>query len=276
MPGAGDHTRLRRPEDWLPDGVATRLANRPSPPAPVPTVVEGAAPPLPVAQPTVPARPLYAPAGTFNAPYAAPPTPPPMPAPAPSPQPFVVIPRPPGSNRNAVVLISVLGGLFFLLAGCMAVLSNIDGKSSGDSADAAPRATSTAPRPDPKPVEYKGFNLPDNYDVSFADDQPVPRQNHGDLRYLCYSKICGFHSNSDAKLARLDSGTEGSLQACRQETRFTSEIPVAAISRGDGICVRTSQGTIALVVYRGRSAEDDPSTYATLDMTVWRGADRKD
>ncbi|MER6218949.1 hypothetical protein ABT213_33655 [Streptomyces sp. NPDC001674] len=112
--------------------------------------------------------------------------------------------------------------------------------------------------------------------MSFADDVPVPRQNHGDLRYLCYSRVCGFYSNSDSKLARLDSDTEGSLQACRKETRFTDKIPVAAISRGDGICVRTSQGTIALVVYRGSSAKDDPSTYATLDMTVWRGADRKD
>ncbi|MFJ4321461.1 serine/threonine-protein kinase [Streptomyces lavendulae] len=272
---AGDHTQIRRPEDWLPHRVATGLVNRPSPPAPVPTVVATPPPPA-AAQPTMAAQPAYAPAGTFNAPYAAPPTQPPMSMPAPSPRPFVVIPHPPGSNRNAKVLISVFGSLFFLLAGCVAVLSNVDGKSSDDGTDAAPRATSTAPRPDPKPSEHKGFNLTDNYEVSFADDPLEPRQNHGDLRYLCYSKVCGFHSNSDSKLARLDSGTEGSLQACRQETRFTSEIPVAAISRGDGICVRTSQGTIALVVYRGRSAKDDPSTYATLDMTVWRGADRKD
>ncbi|MFJ3880806.1 serine/threonine-protein kinase [Streptomyces sp. NPDC090077] len=268
---AGDHTQLRRPEDWLPHRVATGLMNRPSPPAPAPTIV--ATPPPPTAQPAATAQPAYAPAGTFNAPYAAPPSPT---MPAPSPQPFVVVPRPPGSNRNAKVIISVFGSLFFLLAGCVTVLSNVDGKSLGDGADATPRATSTAPRPDPKPIEYKGFNLPDDYEVSFADDQPVPRQNHGDLRYLCYSRVCSFHSNSDSKLARLDSGTEGSLEACRKETRFTSEIPVAAISRGDGICVRTSQGTIALVVYRGSSAKDDPSTYATLDMTVWRGADRKD
>ncbi|MER6218948.1 serine/threonine-protein kinase [Streptomyces sp. NPDC001674] len=96
---AGDHTRLRQPEDWLPHRVATGLMNRPAPPVPVPTIVAGVTPPTPpppLAQPTVSARPMSAPAATFTAPYAAPPTPPVMSTLAPSPQPFVVIPRPPG------------------------------------------------------------------------------------------------------------------------------------------------------------------------------------
>ncbi|UQX03624.1 serine/threonine-protein kinase [Streptomyces sp. RerS4] len=297
---AADQTQLRRPEDWLPEGVAAGIAKRPQTPAPIPTVVVPNATPLPPTRTaTPPPHQAYAPPPAYGPtypgpsphagppPYAGPPphaAPPayvtqptyaaPQPAPA-GPAPMIVIPRPPGSNRTAVALIWIFAVLFFLVVGCAAVLGAVGNDTTRGGAGSTPDATSTAPRPDPKPVEYKGLNLADDYQLNFADDTLTPREDSGDLSYRCSSGICHFGA-SGSKLARLDSGTEGSLQVCRQETRFTGEIPVAALSKGDAMCLRTSEGTIALIVYRGSSPKNDPSTYATLDVTVWRAAARKD
>uniref|UniRef100_A0AAU2K3Q2 Serine/threonine protein kinase n=1 Tax=Streptomyces sp. NBC_00049 TaxID=2903617 RepID=A0AAU2K3Q2_9ACTN len=298
---AADQTQLRRPEDWLPGGIADGISNRQAAPAPAPPTApapESAAvpaprqpaaapPPAPVsapaahhvtapAQPVTPARPQgYGPPGTFGPPqatYAPRPMHVPIPVPMPMPQP------PRRGNRTAVILVSVFGGLFLLLASCAAMLHSIGSGSTRDGAtDATPTASAKgSPRPDPKPASYQGFKLPADYHLKFADDPLEPRDGgKDDFYFYCSFQQCGFGAYA-AKLARLDSGTEGSLQACRQETRFATRIPLEALSKGDAMCVRTEEGTIALVVYKGRSAKGDPSTYTTLDVTVWRGAARKD
>ncbi|MFD7256465.1 serine/threonine-protein kinase [Streptomyces sp. NPDC059874] len=325
---AADQTQLRRPEDWLPGGVAEGISNRQEVPAPVPTTSVPTAPPAspaPTAAPTAtpgaprfappaaptqapqqatapaaptaypsgashptapPAQPVtgprpqgYGPPGAFGPPQARY-VPPPTAVPVQMPLIQVGMPHPPKRrNRTAIILVSVFGGLFLFLASCGAMLKAIgDSTTSRDSASGAnPTATAKGqPRPDPAPVISKDFKLTSNYHLKFADDTLEPHDGTGDdFYYYCASQDCRF-GVSQAKLARLDSGTEGSLQACRQETRFADKIPVEALSKGGAMCVKTEEGTIALIVYKGSSAKNDPSKYATLDVTVWRGAARKD
>lgn len=144
-------------------------------------------------------------------------------------------------------------------------------------ADSAPSASAGAtPRPDPQPETYTDIKLTSDYHLRFADAPLEPVEySKDDLLYSCGFGSCDFATFS-AKLARLDSGSDGSLQACRQETRFATRIPVEALSKGGRMCVRTNKGSIAVITYKGSSPKGDPSTYAILDVTVWRGADGKD
>lgn len=76
----------------------------------------------------------------------------------------------------------------------------------------------------------------------------------------------------DGNLVLLDPGQEGSLAACRADTRFTKNIYVNRLSKGRQVCVTTGSGHMGLVTVQGFSSEDSPSTYMTLDLTVWRNA----
>ncbi|NXY95858.1 serine/threonine protein kinase [Streptomyces sp. BR123] len=310
---AADETQLRRPEDWLPAGLAAGIAERPPVPAPVPDPVPTApdfalAPPTPrpAADPP-PAAPAAAPAvsrpsgspqpvGQYQAPSVGlnqgygppegygPPYPPQNVHPA-SPVPGAGYPsvpppaRPRSRSRATVILVSVFAGLLLLLAGCGAVINVLSRETDdriaagGGGASASAKAT---PRPDPQPETYTDIKLASNYHLEFADTPPEPVEHRkDDVFYSCGSGSCEI-ATFGAKLARLDSGSDGSLQACRQETRYTTRIPVEAVPEGGRVCVTTESGSIALITYKGRSPKGDPSTYAVLDVTVWRGAARKD
>ncbi|MEU4359916.1 serine/threonine-protein kinase [Streptomyces virginiae] len=304
---AAGQTQLRRPEDWLPAGLAAGISKRPPVPNPVPTA-PAFDPTPPTSRPAPTPAPQSATASAISRPvvgspqlagqYQASPMghqpqgygPPggyaptqtvhparPMLMPG---HPYMPPPARP-RNRTAVILVSVFGGLLLVLAGCGAMLNmfsreaddrrTTDGSSSNASASA--KAT---PRPDPQPETYTDIKLAYDYHLKFADVPLEPVQySMDDIFYNCGFGSCEF-ATFGAKLARLDSGTDGSLQACRQETRFTTRIPVEALSKGSRMCVRTNNGSIAMITYKGRSSKDEPSTYAILDVTVWRGADRKD
>ncbi|MEU8943299.1 MULTISPECIES: serine/threonine-protein kinase [Streptomyces] len=302
---AAGQTQLRRPEDWLPAGLVAGISERPPVPNPVPTA-PASAPAPPMSRPTTtlpapqsatasaipaPVRPPqpsgqgpnppmghqhqgYGPPGSYGPPQTFHPARP-MPVPG---HPYAPPARP--RNRTAVILVSIFGGLL-LLAGCGAVL-NVLSRESGDRgtadrANSAPSASARAtPRPDPQPETYTDIKLTSDYHLRFADAPLEPVEySKDDLFYSCGFGSCDFATFS-AKLARLDSGSDGSLQACRQETRFATRIPVEALSKGGRMCVRTNKGSIAVITYKGSSPKGDPSTYAILDVTIWRGADGKD
>ncbi|WP_322872127.1 hypothetical protein [Streptomyces goshikiensis] len=167
-------------------------------------------------------------------------------------------------NRTAVILVSIFGGLL-LLAGCGAVL-NVLSRESGDRgtadrADSAPSASAGAtPRPAPQPEIYTDIKLTSDYHLRFADAPLEPVEySKDDLFYSCGFGSCDFATFS-AKLAQLDSGSDGSLQACRQETRFATRIPVEALSKGGRMCVRTDKGSIAVITYKGSSPSNSDAT----------------
>ncbi|MFI6291021.1 serine/threonine-protein kinase [Nonomuraea sp. NPDC050790] len=108
--------------------------------------------------------------------------------------------------------------------------------------------------------EYKGIDVTQSFSVSFTDDPMHPREGWGaDLRYCNYDICAG-------RMAMLDSGQQGTFQACVDNTRYTSSIEVDA-AKGRLVCV-FAQSTIGLVKVTGSAR--DPADYITLDLVVWQ------
>ncbi len=106
-----------------------------------------------------------------------------------------------------------------------------------------------------------------------GDDEVRPQVGEDGSYELSYDT--GGYLDAEAEggtLVLLDPGQQGSLAACRADTRFTETVYVNKLSKGRQVCVTTGTGHMGLVTVQGFSAEDSPSTYLTLDVTVWRNA----
>ncbi|MFH8340726.1 serine/threonine-protein kinase [Streptomyces sp. AM6-12] len=265
-----------------PTAPVTRLdapAPAPVPPGPAqgtpvhaaPTATAGPAVPLP-AQP--PHGPLYQ--------HPAPPRPYP-----PYVQPYAW--QPPKPKRSVGRKIAVGAAITVALlwgAGCVSVLSHL-GDTSDDGSSRTSSSASGKHRPDPKPVSFKGINIPKGYWVRFADSPPKPvdEQNTSNASF---GKDADFYYDDDPyysddqtpvvgtagdKVVLLDNAEHGSLATCRKVTRYADNIHLSQLSAGSQICVHTVSGHIGLVTYRGRAGRDSPSDYITVDLTVWRNAE---
>ncbi|MFI6943778.1 serine/threonine-protein kinase [Streptomyces sp. NPDC050418] len=131
--------------------------------------------------------------------------------------------------------------------------------------------------PNPTPVDFKGINVPYEYELYFSDDDMKPvnlNDGEADLEYDedDSKRALEIGEYSGNKLILLNNAQEGTLETCRDETRYAEVITFDRISKGSRICVRTSSGHIALVTYKGSSPQSDPSDYVTLDVTLWRNA----
>ncbi|MFE5773202.1 serine/threonine-protein kinase [Streptomyces sp. NPDC056485] len=165
-------------------------------------------------------------------------------------------------------------------------------KGSGSSSSAGASAGSGTPgggsqnkggKPaDPTPASYKGINLTANYQIMLADNPPRPGTggnagvlyNHGDVYFYLDTLFGDTKLGTDnGKLVVLNNSQKGSLETCRAETRYTEKIGLDQLTDGSEICVLSDAGHIAVLTYRGKSGEKDPSTYITLDLTVWRNAE---
>ncbi|MFJ9624895.1 serine/threonine-protein kinase [Streptomyces sp. NPDC101181] len=152
-----------------------------------------------------------------------------------------------------------------------------DSSAGGGSADSGP----TKPV-DPRPVSYKGIDLSASYELMLADNPPRPKENN-DSGVLYGDGDFYFHRDSlfgdeqvgsaNGKLVVLKNSQKGSLELCRQESRFTESLGLDQLTPGSQICVLSKAGHIAVVTYRGQSGDDDPSRYITIDLTVWRNAE---
>ncbi|MFE2493389.1 serine/threonine-protein kinase [Streptomyces scopuliridis] len=143
---------------------------------------------------------------------------------------------------------------------------------SSDSPDADNSPTADA-KPEPKPTAYKSINLTAGYHLTLGDDPVRPQQGEDGGYELSYD-TGGYldAEGSEGSLVLLDAGQQGSLAACRADTRYTKELYLDKLSKGRQVCVTTGTGHIGLVTVQGFSAEDAPSTYMTVDLTVWRNA----
>ncbi|MFD5892043.1 serine/threonine protein kinase, partial [Streptomyces sp. NPDC060334] len=256
--------------------------------------------------PTAPAGPPASPAGFPPARQATPPPgygPAPAYRPAPQylPPPGHAYPGPqgrgeprpaPGGGRRAVLL-ALAAVVVFALAGggtAYALLADRDRETTaGDGPDpsgaaagaggSAPSGSAKAPapkasaKPDPTPVDHKNVNLVSGYNLTLGDEQMRPQEgsdNGTDLSYRMGGTL--YAEGEGGKLVLLDPGQEGSLAACRQETRFADSVYLIPLSKGRQICAFGGSGDIGLLTIRGFSGTDSPSRYVTLDLTVWRGA----
>ncbi|MFF1913143.1 serine/threonine-protein kinase [Streptomyces sp. NPDC058239] len=196
------------------------------------------------------------------------------------------------SNRGAVIAIAAAlifgiagGGTAYVLLKDNGKEKQSDNSAQGESSspggaeksDGGDGSTESSPKPnvkpDPKPVDYKGINLTAGYHLTLGDDNVRPQEGEDGGYELSYDTGGYLDAESeDGNLVLLDPGQEGSLDACRADTRFTETIYVNKLSKGRQVCVITGAGHMGLVTIQGFSSEDSPSTYMTLDLTVWRNA----
>lgn len=224
---------------------------------------------------------------------------PPVQGPAPTPYPY---PGGPGRQQPAAsqgrggraILVAVAAVLAFGLVGGLTAYSLLKDKgqettSNGDNANGGkqngggggttPTTGGTAPstKPSagtgPKPADYKGINLTAGYHLTLGDESVRPQDGEDGGYELSYDTGGYLDAESaGGSLVLLDPGQQGSLAVCRAETRFTQEVYVNKLATGRQVCVTTGSGHLGLVTVRGISPEDSPSTYLTLDVTVWRNA----
>ncbi|MFJ7191122.1 serine/threonine-protein kinase [Streptomyces bacillaris] len=135
---------------------------------------------------------------------------------------------------------------------------------------------------DPEPAHYKGIDVPLSYEVALTDDPPQLTEKKGSA--VIYGKGDFYHyrdalfgdghlGTAKGKLVLLNSGQQGSLEVCRQETRYTKKVDLDKLATGSQLCLLTTGGHIAVITYRGESAAGDPSRYISVDLSVWRDAE---
>ncbi|MFF8376043.1 serine/threonine-protein kinase [Streptomyces sp. NPDC015661] len=150
-------------------------------------------------------------------------------------------------------------------------------QGSGGTGNGGAGTGSSTPKPSTAPAAqaatYKNINLTAGYHLTLGDQDVRPQDGEDNGYELSYD-TGGYldAESSGGNLVLLDPGQVGSLEACRAETRFTQNIYVNKLSPGRQVCVTTGTGHLGLVTVKAFSPEDSPSTYMTLDLTVWRNA----
>ncbi|MET9543608.1 hypothetical protein ABZY16_40010 [Streptomyces sp. NPDC006553] len=151
--------------------------------------------------------------------------------------------------------------------------------TSGSTGTGGGNGTSGTPSAKPptasavKPADFTSINLTAGYHLTLGDEVVRPEDGEDGGYELSYDTGGYLDSESSGgTMVLLDPGQAGSLDVCRAETRFTQDVYVNKLSQGRQLCVTTGTGHIGLVTVKGISPEDSPSTYLTLDVTVWRNA----
>ncbi|GGN72859.1 hypothetical protein GCM10011579_050430 [Streptomyces albiflavescens] len=138
--------------------------------------------------------------------------------------------------------------------------------SAASSEPAAPKA--------PVPVTYAGIRMTASHDLYLGDTPVRSKADTGssdeDLTYAVYSSgaVLAPGTTSGSSLALLPVGRQASLDVCKAATGYKSYIWVKDLTVGQQMCVISGTGHVGLVTYRGSSG----TTYATLDVKVWRNA----
>lgn len=149
--------------------------------------------------------------------------------------------------------------------------SRVPSTSSPESSPTSPSSAKTGPATEPKPVEYKGVDIPYGYALRFADEPVKPFEpevgvNYEDLGW----DSDGFYSSGT--LVLLEESQEGSLSTCKGNTRYTDHVPQERVLKGSQVCIITEAGHVGLVTMRDTSPKDSPSEYVTVDLSVWHNA----
>lgn len=149
-----------------------------------------------------------------------------------------------------------------------------DDGAGAESPAAGADVTPSAAVANPEPEDFTGINLTTEYYLMLGDDDLKPQDDEDGGAPLVYYSNGGYLDvpGSEGTMVLLDPGQEGSLDVCRAETRFAGSIPVSKLSKGREVCITTGAGHMALLTYQGHSSSDSPSTYMTVDVTVWRNA----
>ncbi len=206
----------------------------------------------------------------------------------PRPQPYPGWPGHPAAqpprNQSRKGAIAVVAAVVLALVGSITAYSVLKDKGQQSQGSGSPQGQDKAgggasggtkqnTKADPTPTDHKGINLTAGYHLTLGDEDLRPQQGEDGGYELSYD-TGGYldAETSTGNLVLLDPGQEGSLAACRADTRFTKNLYLNKISKGRQICVTTGTGHMGLVTVQGFSPEGSPSKYMTLDVTVWRNA----
>ncbi|MEW2266841.1 protein kinase [Streptomyces sp. NPDC047853] len=192
-------------------------------------------------------------------------------------------------KRTGLIVAAAVVGTLVVLGVIGSLLSDGGGKDENNGANAPAGSSSPAggdgspgagqQRKDPRPVSYTGIDLTDGYQLMLADNPPRPVESEdaayggGDL----YFSVVNFLDESsigtdNGKLVVLNNAQKGSLETCRTETRYTEKIDLTQLTQGSQICVLSDAGHVAVATYRGKSSKNDPGSYVTIDLQIWRNA----
>ncbi|MFI7289546.1 serine/threonine-protein kinase [Streptomyces anulatus] len=201
-------------------------------------------------------------------------------------------PAAPRSKRTGLIVVASVFGAIVVLGVIGSLLpDDPDTSGKGDRSRASSTGGSSGSgsgeegreKPvEPKPVSYKGIDVTANYALQLADNPPRPLEDE-DSGVMYGKKDFYFYRDSlfgdeqvgsaNGKLVVLKNSQKGSLEVCREETRYTEKIGLDQLTSGSQICVLSKAGHIAVLTYRGKSGANDPSRYITIDLTVWRNAE---
>jgi hypothetical protein len=161
------------------------------------------------------------------------------------------------------------------------VAATTDAKATPTVPNEGGGATGSAEAPSPPPTlppttpeVYQGFRLPAGYALSWQASPPVARPG-------TYSGDFGYTPQADAFATDTNQGTlaliapqgSGTLEECRAGGLQTASIPRRLVIAGSRVCVRSADGTTALLTFRQLTAPGAPQPYAVVDVTVWRVTD---
>jgi hypothetical protein len=121
---------------------------------------------------------------------------------------------------------------------------------------------------------YPGFQLRPGYALSWQGGPPVVRQG-------TYSGDFGYTQQADAfttdarrgTLALLGPQVPGTPAECRASAAHVASVPRRSVSGGTRVCVRSGDGTTALLTFRQLTDPGAPQQSATVDIAVWRVGD---
>ncbi|WNI18565.1 protein kinase domain-containing protein [Actinacidiphila sp. ITFR-21] len=123
----------------------------------------------------------------------------------------------------------------------------------------------------PPRTDYQGFRLPAGDALSWRGGPPVVRPGP-------YSGDFGYTGRADAfatdahrgTLALLAPRKPGTREECRAGTAGAAVIPRRLVTTGARVCVRSADGTTALLTIRQLTLPGAPLPSATVDVTIWR------
>ncbi|MBM9506992.1 protein kinase domain-containing protein [Actinacidiphila acididurans] len=274
---APESTRPRS-DPWLPPVLTAAMVPAMPPPAP----------PLPTAAP-VPGPPAHPPGLTWH--------------PNHWPRPDLThLPLPHRRGSRAAGAFAAVAGLAVAVVAGVALAGGFDGgdhAAVGPAGAAAPTgaasATALPPQSGPVPgtpttapapgapapgatgtpgadagTAYLGVEVPAGYSLLLQQDPLEVRQGAlaGSFGYTDQGDAFATDARQ-ASLSLLAPAGPGTPAACAGGTRVTS-VPRRMVTSGTRMCVRTADGTTALVTFRQLTPPGAPNPYATMDVTVWR------
>lgn len=139
-------------------------------------------------------------------------------------------------------------------------------------------AGATGPAETPGATVYRDVRLPAGYGLSLRDDPPTALSG-------TYSGDLGFTDQADAFAVDAHHGTlalaapadpadptgPAAPEICGSAaTAQVASVPRRSVTTGTRLCVRSIDGTVALVTFRQLTPPGAPQEYATVDLTVWR------